>query len=57
MTSIGNVSEGKVIVIAQVVCSQSLELISNLLMKCWKFSLTMDMSNHIMSTYYLDIHI
>jgi hypothetical protein len=54
MASIGNVSEGKVTAIAQVVCSHSLELISNLLMKCWTFSLAMDMSTH-MSTSYLDI--
>ena len=56
MASIGNVSEGKVTAIAQVVCSHSLELISNLLMKCWTFSLAMDMSTH-MSTSYLDIQI
>ena len=54
--SIRNVSEGKVTAIAQVVCSHSLELISNLLMKCWTFSLVMDMSTH-MSTSYLDIQI
>ena len=42
--SIRNVSEGKVTPITQVVCSHSLELISNLLMKCWTFSLAMDMS-------------
>ena len=52
--SIRNVSEGKVTAIAQVVCSHSHELISNLLMKCWIFSLAMDMSTH-MSTSYLDI--
>ena len=56
MASIGSVSEGKVIAITQVVCSHSLELISNLLMKCWTFSLAMDMSTH-MSTSYLDIWI
>ena len=54
MASIGSVSEGKVTAIAQVVCSCSLKLISNLLMKCWIFSLAMDMSTH-MSTSYLDI--
>ena len=56
MASIGSVSEGKVTAIAQVVCSHSLELISNLLMKCWTFSLAMDMSTH-KSTSYLDIQI
>ena len=56
MASIGNVSEGKVTAIAQVVCSHSLELISNLLIKHWTFSLAMDMSTH-MSTSYLDIQI
>ena len=56
MPSIGNVNEGKVTAIAQDVCSHSLELISNLLMKCWTFSLAMDMSTH-MSTSYLDIQI
>ena len=56
MVSIGKVSEGKVTAIAQVVCSHSLELISNLLMKCWTFSLAMDMSTH-MSTSYLDLWI
>ena len=56
MTSIGSVSEGKVTAIAWVVCYHSLELISNLLMKCWTFSLAMDMSTH-MSTSYLDIQI
>ena len=54
MASIGNVSNGKVTAISQVVCSHSLKLISNLLMKCWTFSLAMDMSTH-MSTSYLDI--
>ena len=56
MASIRSVSEGKVTAIAQVVCTHSLELISNLLMKCWTFSLAMDMSTH-MSTSYLDIQI
>ena len=56
MTSIGSVSDGKVTAIAQVVCSHSLEHISNLLMKSWTFSLAMDMSTH-MSTFYLDIQI
>ena len=56
MASIGSVSEGKVTAMAQVVCSHSFELISNLLMKCWIFSLAMDMSTH-MSTSYLDIRI
>ena len=56
MVSIGKVSEGKVTAIAQVVCSHSLELISYLLMMCWTFSLAMDMSTH-MSTSYLDIQI
>ena len=37
MTSIGSVSEEKVTAIAQVVCSHSHDLISNLLIKCWTF--------------------
>ena len=56
MASMGSVSEGKVTAIARVVCSHSLELISNLLMKCWPFSFAMDMSTH-MSISFLDIQI
>jgi hypothetical protein len=52
MASIGIVSIGIVITITQDVFSLSLELISNLLMKCRTFSLAMDMSTH-MSTSYL----
>ena len=54
--SIGNVSEEKVTPMACLVCSHSLEHISNLLMNCWTFSLAMDMSTH-MTTSYLDIQI
>ena len=56
MASIGSASEGKATDIARVVCSHSLNLISKILMKCWTFSLAMDMSTH-MSTSYLDIQI
>jgi hypothetical protein len=56
MAIIANVSEGKVTAIAQVDCSHSLECIPNSLMKCWTFSLAVDMSTH-MSTSYLNIQI
>ena len=54
MASIGSVSEGKVTTYARFVCALNLQLLRDMLARVWAFSVAMDMSTH-MATSYLDI--
>jgi hypothetical protein len=56
LASIGCVSEGKVTSYIRIACALNLQKLSELLASIWTFSLAMDMSTHL-STSYLDIRI
>jgi len=56
LASLGSASEGKVTSFVRFVCALNLQKISEMLVSSWTFSLAMDMSTH-MSTSYLDIRI
>jgi hypothetical protein len=54
MATVGCVNEAKMTSYARFVCALNLDSISSILKKSWTFSIAMDMSTH-MSTSYLDI--
>ena len=56
LASIGSVSEGKVTSYIRIACALNLQKISEVIASTWTFSLAMDMSTH-MATSYLDIRI
>ena len=56
LASIGCSSEGKVTSYIRIACALNLQKLSELLASSWTFSLAMDMSTHL-STSYLDIRI
>lgn len=56
LASLGSVSEGKATSYARYVCALNLQSLKDLLARVWTFSLAMDMSTH-MATSYLDIRI
>lgn len=56
LASIGSCSEGAVAKYARFVCALNLQQLKEILAKSWTFSVAMDMSTH-MSTSYLDIRI
>ena len=56
LASLGSVSEGKVTAYARFVCALNLEFLKGMLARVWAFSVAMDMSTH-MATSYLNIRI
>ena len=56
MASIGSANQGKVADYIRMVCALNLQKLSDALATTWTFSLAMDMSTHV-STSYLDIRI
>ena len=56
LASLGSASEGKVTSLIRFVCAINLQKITEMLDSSWTFSIAMDMSTHI-STSYLDIRI
>lgn len=56
LASLGSVSEGKAASFARFVCALNLQSLKDLLVRVWTFSVAMDMSTH-MATSYLDIRI
>ena len=56
LASIGLASEGKVTSYVRIACALNLQKISEVMASAWTFSIAMDMSTH-MSTSYLDIRI
>ena len=56
LTSLGSVFEGKVAAFARFVFALNLQSLKNLLARVWTFSVAMDMSTHL-ATSYLDIRI
>ena len=56
LASIGSCSEGVVAKYARFVCALTMQQLRDILAKSWTFSVAMDMSTH-MSTSYLDIRI